>query len=83
MAQTCQAHTDPPSLSPQAIIQGLRQHPSRLNDISAALVDITQAKGQSGLGDVSKHLPEEAFVFLTRDTQPRLRHQIAKWLRRS
>ncbi|HUB90725.1 MAG TPA: hypothetical protein VMA74_13460 [Dyella sp.] len=52
----------------------------RFADLRTIPMNVSDAKRQRGLVDVTEHGAEETLVFLFRDTQPRLRDEMAKRL---
>src|SRR5579872_6164417 len=83
VAETRHAHPKASRLSPQAIIQSLRQQPARLENVSALLMHVPQSKGQCRFGNLPKHFPEKALVLHLRDAHLRLCHKVTERWRSS
>ncbi|CAD6563452.1 hypothetical protein LMG24235_08699 [Paraburkholderia sabiae] len=81
MAQARQAHPQPPRLHPQPVVKRLRQLPPRLVHPAAVAAHLAQPERQRRPVNLREHLPEELLMRRLSHTQPRLRYQVAEWLR--
>ena len=72
------AHAQLARLPAQALGQCRRQWQADFSDTPRITLHVLQTERQGGLADIAEHLPEETFVLLLTDPQPRLRHIVAK-----
>ena len=72
------AHAQLAGLYAQTLGQCRRQWQADFSDGARIALHVLQTERQGGLADIAEHLPEEIFVLLLTDAQPRLRHVVAK-----
>ncbi|KWV69812.1 hypothetical protein PFL603g_06259 [Pseudomonas fluorescens] len=78
MKQAGCAHTQLARLYAQTLGQCRRQWQADFSNGARIALHILQTERQGRLADIAEHLPEETFVLLLTDSQPRLRYIVAK-----